>query len=65
MSRTRPTAIELEQLTFTCTRCGAVPQGWCLTRSGDWAPLLHGSRWEAWRIRQDAREAQRRAGGPR
>lgn len=48
MSRTRPDQAEDIMLGFTCGRCAALPEEWCLTSRGGPSALLHSARfWQA------------------
>lgn len=45
MSRRHPNPFQVQQLDFICHYCAAPVGVWCTERSGDWAALLHASRY--------------------
>ena len=40
---------ELAMLTYPCGYCGATPDTWCTTSTGNWSTHLHSDRWYQWR----------------
>jgi hypothetical protein len=44
MSRTKPHDLDEIALSVPCPFCGAQPDEWCTTKSGEWSSWLHSRR---------------------